>query len=174
MKEIWKDIPGYDGKYQASTEGRIRSLDYPVRGRCHYNNKEFIRMVKGKVLSPGPYTKAGHVSVVPGHGSNGSPVHQLIMKTFVGECPDGMEVLHINGNPADNRLCNLRYGTRTENILDVYKIGGRWRKLSTEDVEAIRFGLETGLSGRELADMFDVSASTISCIKRGVTFSWLK
>lgn len=174
MKEIWKDIPGYEGKYQASTEGRIRSKDHLVKGRCHYTGKSFARMVKGRILSPGRYCKSGHVSVVPGHAANGCPVHQLIMKTFVGECPVGMEVLHNNGNPADNRLCNLRYGTRTENILDVYKDGGRWRKLSAEDAEAIRFGLTTGITGKELAEMFGVSTSTISCIKRGVTYSWLK
>ena len=173
MKEKWKDIPGHEGKYQASTEGRIRSVDRQVMGRCHYTGESFIRNVKGKVLSPGR-SKTGHLSVVLGRGENGSQVHQLIMRTFVGEPPQGMEVLHKNGDPADNRLCNLHYGTRTENILDVYNDGGRWRKLSADDVEAIRFGLATGLTGRELAAMFKVSESTISCIKRKVTYSWLK
>ncbi len=85
-----------------------------------------------------------------------------------------MEVLHINGNPKDNRLENLRYGTRTENILDVYKQGGVWRKLSTDDVYAIRFGLLCGMKGIDLARTFGVSPSVISSIKVGRTFSWLK
>jgi hypothetical protein len=59
------------------------------------------------------------------------------MLTFVGAPPDGMEVLHNNGDPTDNRLENLRYGTRTENILDVYRQGKVWRKLSVDDVQAI-------------------------------------
>jgi hypothetical protein len=85
-----------------------------------------------------------------------------------------MEVLHINGNPKDNRLINLRYGTRTENILDVYNQGGAWRKLSISDVEAIRFGLYCGISCVELAAMFNVSTDAISRIKNGRSFSWLK
>ena len=41
MKEIWKDIPSYEGKYQASNLGRIRSVERKVRGICHFTNKEF-------------------------------------------------------------------------------------------------------------------------------------
>ena len=172
--EKWKDIPGYEGKYQASTEGRIRSVDRLVRGKCHYTGKEFYRCMKGRILRPGRFCKSGHVSVVLGHDAIGSPVHKLIMITFIGPIPDGMEVLHINGNPTDNRLSNLRYGSRTENILDVYRQGGIWRKLSIEDVEAIRFGLWCGIKGSELARMYDVSQGTISKIKTRGTFSWLK
>ncbi|MBS7226441.1 MAG: HNH endonuclease, partial [Clostridiaceae bacterium] len=58
--ETWKDIPGYEGKYQASDMGRIRSLDQKVRGVCHFTGKEFYRNVKGQVLSPGQFCKSGH------------------------------------------------------------------------------------------------------------------
>lgn len=174
MEEIWKDIPGYEGKYQASTEGRIRSLDRKVRGVCHFTGEEFYRTIKGRILKPGQYCKNGHLSVVLGHGTPGPPVHRLVMLTFVGEPPDGTEVLHKNGNPQDNRLENLRYGTRTENILDVYHQGGKWRKLSTDEVEDIRFGLSCGIKGVELAQMYRVSPSTISCIKVGRSFKWLE
>ncbi|MEE8810522.1 NUMOD4 motif-containing HNH endonuclease [Lactimicrobium sp.] len=173
-KEIWKDIPGYEGRYQASTLGRIRSLTRKVNGKNHYTGKPFLRTAKGQILRPGQFCKNGHVSVVLGNAACGSPVHQLIMKTFVGPCPDGTEVLHKNGNPKDNRLCNLRYGTRTENILDVYRQGKRWRKLNIEDVQQIRFGLTTGIKGSELAAMYQVSESCISSIKRGDTYSWLE
>jgi len=101
-------------------------------------------------------------------------VHQLILKTFIGEPPEGMEVLHVNGDPSDNRLSNLRYGTRTDNILDVYRQGGRWRKLSLEDVEAIRFGLCCDIKGTDLAYMFNVSQSVISAIKHRRSFAWLQ
>ena len=171
--EVWKDIPGYEGKYQASTEGRIRSLDRMIRGRSPYSKSYYYRPMKGRILRPGRVCKNGHVSVVLEHGGIGQPVHQLIMKTFVGDPPEGMEVLHNNGDPTDNRLENLRYGTRTANILDVYWQGGRWRKLSIDDVDAIRFGLTCGIKGTELAVMFNVSPSTISCIKRRKSFSWL-
>ena len=96
------------------------------------------------------------------------------MRTFIGEPPVGMEVLHKNGNPTDNQLCNLHYGTRTENILDVYRQGGKWRKLSVDDVEAIRFGLWCGIKGAELSRMFDVAPISISRIKNERTFAWLE
>lgn len=174
MKEIWKNIPGYEGKYQASSEGRIRSLDHEVRGICHFTGKPFLRTVRGRVLKPGRYCKAGHLSVVLGNGTPGKPVHQLVMLAFAGPPPEGQEVLHINGDPNDNRLENLRYGTRTENILDVYRQGGLWRKLSIEDVYNIRFELLCGMKGCDIAKCHNVSDDTISKIKNGRTYSWLK
>ncbi len=173
MKEIWKDIPGYEGKYQASTEGNVRSVDRIVYSRNWYTGQPFARRIKGRILRPGRFCKNGHVSVVLGRGAAGSPVHHLIMLTFVGPPLAGQEVRHKNGDPTDNRLSNLEYGTRTENILDVFYQGKAWRKLCIEDVEQIRFGLSTGLSGADLAGMYGVSETTISNIKNGRSFSWL-
>lgn len=172
--EVWKDIPSYENRYQASNFGRIKSLQRKVRGVNHYSGKEFFKTVPERILRPAPYCKNGHLSVVLEHGGIGKPVHQLILKTFVGDPPDGMEVLHNNGNPTDNRLENLRYGTRTENILDTYRQRGRWRKLSVEDVQAIRFSLYSGIRGVDLANEFGVSQTTISKIKCGRIFWWLK
>ena len=172
-KEIWKDIPGYEGRYQASNQGRIRSIDRTLTCIGPKHNT-YQRSMKGRILKPGRFCKSGHLSVVLGHGENGSPVHQLIALTFIGTCPEGMEVLHNNGDPADNRVTNLRYGTRTENILDVFYQGGRWRKLSIEDVEEIKFALYCGLRGSDLARQFNVTPSIISAIKHGRIFSWIK
>jgi len=172
--EIWKDIPGYEGEYQASSFGRIKSVERKVKSKNWYTGKLFYRTVSERILKPGQYCKSGHVSVVLHKGTNGKPVHQLVMRTFVGEPPKGMEVLHINGESTDNRMSNLRYGTRTDNILDVYRQGGKWRKFSVDDVVAIRFGLRCYISGRELSMMYGVSEQTISNIKHGRIFSWLK
>lgn len=125
-------------------------------------------------MKPGQFCKSGHVSVVLGRNTIGKPVHQLVALTFLGPCPQGQEVLHNNGNPKDNKVSNLRYGTRTENILDVYHCGGKWRKLSIEDVEEIKIGLITGINGSELARMYQVSPTSISSIKNGRTYRWLK
>ncbi len=64
-------------------------------------------------------------------------VHGLVMLAFVGPCPEGLEVLHKNHQPADNKRTNLKYGTRSENLKMDYKrgrrttpvnfIGARWR-----------------------------------------------
>lgn len=172
--ELWKDIPGYEGRYQASTEGRIRSVDRIVFSRNRFTGNPFPRTIHGQILKPGRYCKTGHQSVVLGRGTNGKPVHQLIMRTFVGEPCEGQEVRHKNGNPTDNRLENLEYGTRTENILDVFRQGKAWRKLTADDVQAIRRALSMGRPGAAIANEYGVSRSSISSIKQGRTFSWLK
>lgn len=171
--EEWRSIPGYEGRYEASTKGRIRSVDRIVYSRNRYTGMPFPRYLKGQILKPGRYCKSGHVSVVLGRKTPGKPVHQLIMRTFVGDPPEGHEVLHRDGNPQNNRLDNLRYGSRRDNILDVYRQGGAWRKLTLEDVEQIRFGLVTKIKGAELAKMYNVSPCVISDIKKGKTYSWL-
>lgn len=172
MPEIWKDIPGYEGRYQASTEGRIRSVDHRVRLVAH--GKETTRLVKGRVLRPGRSCKSGHVSVVLGHGAAGSPVHKLIARTFLGPVPDGCEVCHNDGDPRNNTVENLRYDTRSENIKDVVRQGGRWRKLNAEDVREIREMLGRGYTGAEIAGVFCISPTQISKIKLGRCFAWLK
>ncbi|WP_296561978.1 NUMOD4 motif-containing HNH endonuclease [uncultured Acetobacterium sp.] len=173
-REIWKDIPGFEKEYQASTLGRIKSLDRKVMSKNWSTGQPFYRTVPERILKPGKFCQCGHLSVTLRKGTNGIPVHQLVLRTFIGEAPSNMEVLHINGNPTDNRLLNLRYGTRTENILDVYYQGGRWRKLSIDDVHAIRFGIWCGIKGCELAKMFNISQQIISKIKCGRCYSWLK
>ena len=154
--------------------GRVKSLKRKVRSRNWYTGKDFYRTVPERILRPGRFCKSGHVSVMLGCGEAGKPVHQLVMKAFVGPAPDGMEIRHLNGNPADNRLANLKYGTRTENILDVYYQGKRWRKLSITDVIYIRFACFCGIPDQTLADEFSVAVGTIAEIRKGNTYRWLE
>lgn len=108
MQEIWKAIPGYEGKYEVSDQGRVRS---------------FCLNKQGKFLKPGRMP-GGHLSVALGR-NNSQCVHKLVLISFVGEAPERHECLHINGIPNDNRLCNLRWGTRSENMKDAYAHGAR-------------------------------------------------
>ena len=171
MHTLWKDIPGYEGRYQASTDGQIRSVDRYVRLVAH--GKETKRLVKGQVLKPGRYCKTGHLSVVLGHHTNGSPVHQLVALTFIGPRPAGCDVCHNDGDPTNNAVSNLRYDTRSENIKDVYRQGGRWRKLSADDVIEIRAQLAAGARGVDIAKGRGLSQSLISAIKTGRYYAWL-
>ena len=125
-------------------------------------------------LRPGRTDKYGHLSVVLNNPRKTWLVHQLVMLAFVGEPPEGMYVLHSNGNPSDNRLSNLRYDTQSENVLDVYRQGKAWKKLTAEDVGGIRFGLSCGISCTELGQMFGVGHQAISKIKNGERYQWLK
>lgn len=164
MNEIWKDIPGFEGCYQASTFGRIRSVDRAVRVKSH--GVEATRIAKGRILRPGKQD-SGHLTVTLGRNYGSMPVHTAVALTFIGPRPCGKDVCHNDGNPENNRLDNLRYDNRTDNILDVYRIGGRWRKLSLEEIREIRQLMDGGATGAEVARHFNVSQSTVSKIKLG-------
>jgi hypothetical protein len=137
MNEIWKDVLGYEGRYQVSNLGNVRSLD--ARIKCSGNIKgEYISFRKGKLLRPGKMPQ-GHLSVALGR-NNSQCVHKLVLTAFVGFAPENYECLHINGNPSDNRLSNLRWGTRSENIYDAVK-HGTW--LSQKRLDALAKGRNT-------------------------------
>lgn len=171
--EIWKDIPGYEGEYQASTLGRIKSLKR--KSRCGYKGKGF-RTVKEKILKPGRYCKSGHVSVVLGKGSVGKPVHTLVMLTFKGKRPKGLDICHNDGNPINNAFSNLRYDTRTNNNIDTFKHGKRTgtSKLTINDVKEIKRLLKSDKYNKsEIARIFRVSPSSIGRISKGLTYKWV-
>ncbi len=172
MGEIWKDIPGYEGKYQVSNMGRVKSLSRIIQGRNQFGSFEWRS--PELYLRPGRTDKYGHLSVVLNDPRKSRLVHQLVMLAFVGEPPEGMYVLHSNGNASDNRLSNLRYDTQSENVLDVYRQGKAWKKLTIEDVGGIRFGLSCGISCRELGRMFGVGHQAISKIKNVERYQWLE
>lgn len=175
MEEIWKDIPGYEGRYQVSDQGRVRSLDQVVNGFHPSRLGPCKHHRKGRILKPGRFTSSGHVSVVLGHGAHGSPVHQLVMLAFVGPCPEGMEICHNNGDASDNRLENLRYDTRSENMRDIARLEtpNKRRVLTKELIYAIREDLASGATVTSLAKKYNASVSSISALKRGKTFQYI-
>ena len=115
MEEIWKPIPEYEGKYEVSNAGRVRSLDRSVW--CHGQTKAgYFSHKKGRELRPG-LASTGYPCVVLWRG-NTQKVHVLVALAFLGPCPVGCEVRHIDGSRDNPRADNLQYGTRKENIED--------------------------------------------------------
>lgn len=114
MSETWKPIPGTSGIYEASSLGRVRSVD---RLETQNNGRKYRR--KGRVLSAHTI-KAGYLQVAP--MVEGKPferlVHRLVLAAFTGHFPHGMQVCHNNGDPTDNRIENLRWGTYSDNVYD--------------------------------------------------------
>jgi hypothetical protein len=107
--EQWRPIPGWEG-YEVSDQGRVRSLQRTVErwsARC----RTPVRLrLRGRILKP-HVRRDGYASVALCEG--GRPrtqlVHALVLDSFVGPA-DGRQSRHINGNRADNRLENLRWG----------------------------------------------------------------
>lgn len=111
MEEIWKDIEGFEGLYQVSNLGRVRSLDREVGS--HHNT---VKKIKGKIYVPcvgrGGYL---HVSLRKNGTIKTNKIHRLVWIAFNGEIPQGMQINHINEVKTDNRLCNLNLMTPKEN-----------------------------------------------------------
>lgn len=115
-KEVWKDIPGYEGCYQISSLGRVRSLDRTVvysNGQKHF--------YKGIVLKPGK-GKTGYLTVRLGNHGREAGVHRLVAEVFIPNPDKKKDVNHINGDKADNRKENLEWVTRQENMEHCKKI----------------------------------------------------
>lgn len=117
--EEWRDIPGWEGMYQASDHGRIRSLDRNVTG-----SRGNDISLRGKVLRQNA-DKAGYLRVT--FSRNGKETrmyaHRVILSAFKGEASDDMAVRHLDGNPKNNSLDNLAWGTYSENNYDIVRHG---------------------------------------------------
>ena len=119
MNEEWRPVVGWEGLYEVSDQGRVRSFDRTV----HCKNGR-TRRYKGRLLKP-QKSRDGYLRVALCRGDKPRRryIHRLVLAAFAGPCPDGMETRHMNGNPSDNRLANLQYGTHSENNLDRVKHG---------------------------------------------------
>lgn len=120
LDETWLPVVGFEGLYEVSDHGHVRSVDRVIHysdGRTrHYPSQPMALMTR---------KNSGHIVVTLSRDgkSRGYLVHQLVLRSFVGECPEGQESLHDNDIPSDNRLTNLSYGTRSKNTLDQVRNG---------------------------------------------------
>lgn len=125
-REKWQAVPGYEGLYEVSDQGRVRSLDRHVPNNFRLSGFMFVR---GKMMVPVDdgkgYLRAG---LTRRNRKAHHRIHQIVLMAFVGPCPDGLEVRHLNGIKTDNRLENLQYGTKWENVQDILKHGNHGMK----------------------------------------------
>jgi hypothetical protein len=121
VDEQWRAVVGYEGFYEVSDAGRVRSVDRVVID-CNGNR---TRLFRGVVLKQATISK-GYRAV--GLCRRDRPmvtkyVHHLVLEAFVGPKPVGMECCHGVGGPADNRLSNVRWGSSSENNHDIVHHG---------------------------------------------------
>lgn len=171
-KETWKAIPGYEGLYEVSDLGRVRSL-----GREFIDKMGRLRIFKSKILKSATSTQR-RVSVVlyTSEGCKTYGVHNLVALAFIGERPDGYDTCHLDGDSTNNRLDNLRYDTRGQNQVDMYRQGsvGPRGKLTIEQILEIRKLYDTKQKKQcELAIIFGVHQTNISYIVRRLSYQWL-
>lgn len=163
--EEWRDVPGYESLYIVSNLGRVKRI-LPAMGTW-----------AGRLLSPSPNTQGYlRVGLTDRDGRMRSvQIHRIVAAAFLGPCPLGQEVNHKNGDRGDERLENLEYVTRSENLFHAAReLGVKWgvggekspnAKLTTAQVREIRSLWATGEhTQKQLSVAFGVSDVLISMI----------
>ena len=147
-----KDIPGYEGSYAATEDGRVWSF------------------LSGRFLRPAA-TKSGHLSVALTHArgkARSRLVHHLVLEVYEGPRRPGQECRHKNGDPKDNRLGNLEWDSRSNNSRDKkWHAGQRGYKLNPTQVKEVKALIASGVPQRAIAAKFGLSRGSIHWIKSG-------
>mgnify|MGYP003349205279 CR=1 FL=1 len=153
--EEWRDVLGFEGLYEISNHGNIRS----------FKNKKLKKISIDKKLNR-PF-----VNLWKQNKPHIRNPHKLVLEAFVSPCPIGLEGCHNDGNPFNNHISNLRWDTHKNNIFDKFghntsNSGERcnWAKLKQFQVDAIR---KDNRLQRIIAEEYGVRQSLISRIKNG-------
>lgn len=172
VDEIWKDIPDYEGFYQVSNFGRVRSVSRDV-----YCRKGGKRSHKGKILKPRLRNSYLAVNIHVLGASIHQNIHVFVAQAFIEERPEKHQVNHIDGNKLNNHVDNLEYCSPSENSKHANAIGlcGRGEnrhnaKLKNSEVIKIREMVKGGISDIEISKLFNVSPACIWNIKKGRSY----
>lgn len=166
MNEQWRPVPGYEQFYDVSSLGRVRSRhSIPFRILKPYINADGYAVVG--LYGRGPHRNGGYKR----------RVHQLVAEAFLYKSLGAVEVRHLDGNPQNNVVTNLKWGSYRDNREDSRKHGtlavgekhGR-SKLDASDVRQIRSNWNGGSTYTSVARDYGVDPKTIWQIIKGRTW----
>ena len=177
MKEVWKDVIDYEGYYQVSNLGRVRSVDREV-----YYRGGRVKKIKGNIMKLG-LSKNGYpqLTIYKKGKQKSCRVHRLVANAFIPNDEDKPMVNHINGIKTDNRLENLEWCTAKENSNHAYEIGlinedtqnppkGEECHLSVltekEAKEIYELAHNSKMTMREIGEIYNITLSGVSGIKQ--------
>lgn len=177
QQEIWRPALGFDGVYEVSDQGRVRSVDRVTVFSGRWGTVR--RKQRGTILKPlnhpGGYKR---VCFWLDGTYRSAFIHTLVLEAFVGPRPTGMEAAHNDGSKDNNVLSNLRWATPSENQADRERHGtGRVgkgsyirKRVSCDLVLHLRKEFAAGsLSVGELARAFGIPRTTVADIVNGRT-----
>lgn len=157
MQEIWKDVKGYEDKYQVSNLGRVKSKER------YFNNNGGLQKVYEKILSQHrQYGKNDNeylfVNFSIKHKTINKLVHRLVAQAFLENYNEKLDVNHKDGNKTNNNINNLEMTTRSCNILHAYNI------LKRNHIKNIvqQYDLQNNLMG-EYINVCEASRQTNIC-----------
>jgi hypothetical protein len=169
--ELFKDIPGYEGRYQVSNLGRIK---------VHREKQKYKPMLCS--IRATNSLSNGYKNITLGFKSRKKTflIHRIVMLAFYGPPGGGMVVNHKDGIKYNNNLKNLEYITQKENIAHARENGKIPRgeqhyfsKFSEKDIIKVKKLIADGLTQKEVAHLFNVRQPTIHKIITGKTWSHL-
>jgi hypothetical protein len=164
--ENWKDIKGYEGIYQVSDLGRVRSLDRTFKDRSGR-----VQKIKGKIRAQKSTNGRGYIQLSLSDGKNKSrqTLHRIVATAFI-ENPSGKpEINHIDGDKSNNMANNLEWCTRSENVRHCFKLGLRSSvgenngrsNINEDDVREIFRLKKAKTSVYEIAELMSVKRTLI-------------
>lgn len=163
MAETWLPVAGYEAHYEVSDLGRVRVR---TQRRAGYPAGTVLRPSGSRYPNVVLYDESGL--------RRSRRLHLLVLMTFVGPRPDGMLGRHLDGDPHNNALTNLRWGTHAENVADAVRHGHirsglrhHAGKLPSAAVVQIRSLLSDGVPQRQIAARFGVCQQHVSDINIG-------
>ena len=160
MEPIWRPIPDFEGLYEVSSDGRIRSV-----GRR-------IGAVVGRIMKPHS-DRDGYqrVELRKDHQRIVVRIHRVVAKVFIGECPRDKQVDHVDGIKTNNDYSNLEYVTSIENLRRATVLGLKAKgerngasHLTKSEIILVRTLSTQGIEGKEISAMTGISTSHVSSI----------
>lgn len=169
--EEWRWVPGFEGLYEVSDLGYVRSV-----GRLVVDSRGIARWFRGRELRNTREGNPGYVklSLYRDGVRHVTRLHVLVAAAFLGERPRGAHVAHNDGNPCNNRADNLRYATAAANLRDRSAHGTDNRgvrnghaRLDEHQVQIVRNRLREGERQVDIAASLGVARTTVSAIATG-------
>ena len=172
VTEIWKDVPGYEGYYQVSNHGNVKSIERTITDSLGHTYNISEKILKNTIdnVGKGYYrvSLSRKCKILFAH------VHRLVAWAFIGHQKKGIEVRHLDGNCKNNHINNLAYGTKSENIADAkeHNTFPRWEKrpgaiLNRNIAKAIAASKGTNA---EIGRKFGIKAGVIRQVRTGETW----
>lgn len=169
MTERWLPVVGYEGYYEVSDEGQVRSI------RTNFGNP------RERLLKPQP-THDGYqrVELSKDNEQERRHVSHLVLEAFVGPRPAGLQACHGDDDGSNNRLSNLRWDTRRANYDDAIRNGNRKGEkhhgatITEEVARQIKvLAANRSIWAREIADKFNTTVHVVRNIRNGKTWAWV-
>lgn len=160
-EEQWRPVVEFEGLYEVSDLGRVRSVPRLMKdGRRHHSSGTIMKPVLVRGYPAVNLTRRDSRRLL-------GKVHRFVLEAFVGPRPDGMECCHGDGDRTNNRLANLRWDTTGGNASDKVRLGSvRGERnsravLREDDVRAIRHMVSVGATQQEAARRFGVTKDCV-------------